>query len=738
MDQIPRKKNETLTVYCGEKVKTDRIDPETEVNLSLWGEKPATEVQLRVEGIPKNIFSVLPERYQDLIEIAAYVVNAEKALGGTWEHWNPNSYGQQQSLEFHIPVRQPEYWNDLGNHTYLSGSLQYLTNYNFKFHFYKNSKPKFVLKFFNAIEGPSLNQTPDEICLFFPDSDTLAGVAEKILDEKTSIAFIAEETNRNEELLKKLKSTFLEKTNPGNIPFHVSVFTELENSPTNNSHQNTQLFLHFVVGLAVARMSGTTRLQISQNGMATFQLPGLAENLKRVTSSRSHPNLITYLLVAASSLEEKQYSIDNPLRWKTSGEAISSVTRSGLGELLKDFSSCRNNTEDQSNNMQCGACSCCLDRRHAVLAAQAEHFDPAENYAYNLFLDEPSSEAEKELFFNFISTLNETNRISSFEQFLEKHKKFSGFQYLPFEVDCYEDQLFDLYKRHANEVFETLNKLVLVVRKSKRKFDKGCLLNIFEKNKGSRPSLSFENIEIEHDTFEYLEIDSRRLDTKEAPHITDPPESQTRTSQQVIVEKENEWVFQYAEDTVSLKKPDKGLGYIAWLLSNPSKSFSPAEVINREISAVDIIDLTDVFGDLSETDNRTYSVKDSPSEDKVMITRSLAKKFAPELQDYTKRIEQAKREENLEDLATLEEARDDCLRELVRNSGHKLGSEVPEELSRQHGSITRAINRALQKIENKLPAAANYIRPRISKEKLSFEFLAPPTEIWNVHFLSKK
>jgi hypothetical protein len=129
----------------------------------------------------------------------------------------------------------------------------------------------------------------------------------------------------------------------------------------------------------------------------------------------------------------------------------------GCGELIKHTVSCTRTYEMTKLYTHCGCCSQCLDRRFAVLAANAAGHDPVEMYRVELLAgarDKPNDQTS-ESYVRTALELREMSELAFFGWFSgETARVRDGFPLLT--ADEVGRQVLNLHKRHAQAIGEVL------------------------------------------------------------------------------------------------------------------------------------------------------------------------------------------------------------------------------------------------------------------------------------------
>ena len=91
-------------------------------------------------------------------------------------------------------------------------------------------------------------------------------------------------------------------------------------------------------------------------------------------------------------LEPGELRIENRYEWLTKTDVVRRLEQHGAADRIETAVSCTSVREQNTLRTHCGACSQCIDRRFAVLAAGLEEYDPPERYAVDVLLGERERE----------------------------------------------------------------------------------------------------------------------------------------------------------------------------------------------------------------------------------------------------------------------------------------------------------------------------------------------------------
>jgi Queuosine biosynthesis protein QueC len=158
----------------------------------------------------------------------------------------------------------------------------------------------------------------------------------------------------------------------------------------------------------------------------------------------------------------KPIEVDNPFIWKTKGDVVRSIVDHGCGGLIKHTVSCTRVYDITKLHTHCGCCSQCLDRRFAILAANAAEHDPVEMYKVELLAgarDRANDQTMAESYVRTALELREIGELTFFGRFSgETARVLSCFPSL--RADEVGRRVFDLHQRHAQAIGDVLQAAV--------------------------------------------------------------------------------------------------------------------------------------------------------------------------------------------------------------------------------------------------------------------------------------
>lgn len=463
--------NRDFTIYCGEKTKAD-FDPEDEINLNLWGGSEDENVILRIEDIDQRLLREIPRQFHDLVEIAAYVYCADQLINRTNQDVDSFGGSWRRNLTFHIPVREPDVWKRAEVVECLTSVLGFLSDDHYRFKFTKAAEPPLFQSYLEFDEHSEDSVPPEEVIMFSGGLDSLGGAVQEVIKERRKVVLVTHKpTTKNNTILRNLHDALSKNVGKRLAPIHIGVRASKHKSRAREYTQRTRSFLFACFGATVAKLLGLNRIRFYENGVVSLNLPICAQVVGSRATRTTHPKVIQGFQKLFTILAGEPFKVENPFLWKTKVEVIRSIMDAGVPEVITTSVSCAHTWERKLDITHCGTCSQCIDRRIAIVAAEAEDFDPSTQYKHDIFLGERPKDDDKILSAAYLERANEIKNIESVGQFISRYPDLlRAVRCLPGDSQGNAERLFDLHKRHAQEVQKAIQ--FLLARHAADMFDR--------------------------------------------------------------------------------------------------------------------------------------------------------------------------------------------------------------------------------------------------------------------------
>ncbi len=349
---------------------------------------PDSNTHLRLYNVTDTFARQLPDRFVDLLEMAAYVYTADCEANRELA-WVEDKSTEQWSRDFHfvMPVRDLEFWQRSDVQTSLIKALDHLSSDRYEFDFRRLDHDRARDPYLDiGDEDLSPIKGTDRVIMFSGGLDSLAGAVETarrgeplLLVSHTPVSSIK---GRQRDLFLKLRETYA-------VPMmHIPIWVN-KSGYDKESTQRSRSFLFSALGATVAKVLGVGGVRFYENGVISLNLPIAEEALRSRASRTTNPwslHLLQefYRLVA----DQGDFIIDNPYIFNTKAEVVSKIVESGAAGLIGHTCSCSHTMYQSKTQRHCGRCGQCIDRRIAILATGQEENDTDTDYEACVFTGE--------------------------------------------------------------------------------------------------------------------------------------------------------------------------------------------------------------------------------------------------------------------------------------------------------------------------------------------------------------
>ncbi len=368
--------------FCGETAKGQRLGANTYA-LRLDGLDP--EVMLRIEDVSGPMVADIPDVLLDLLEVAAFVYAADAHVvrGGAKDaEWGKR---WRRKFKLTVPVRDLKLWQRSDVLTPLTETLSILSDDFYEFQFVGLTNQPKRQAYFKFDEAATERPRIDRVQLFSGGLDSFAGAAEILARSNDSLALISHRSANQIAKAQLLLIQALQAKFGKARVFHVPVWTQLTQRSNKESTHRARSFLFAALAAVVARLFGKDDCAFYENGVTSLNLPISRQVVGARATRSTHPVALKGFGQVFSALFNQSFSVRNPFADRTKTEIVEAVVQSGMQDNIRDTRSCANVRSATIQYPHCGICSQCVDRRLAVVAAQAEVHDPQEAYKTPLF-----------------------------------------------------------------------------------------------------------------------------------------------------------------------------------------------------------------------------------------------------------------------------------------------------------------------------------------------------------------
>jgi 7-cyano-7-deazaguanine synthase in queuosine biosynthesis len=298
---------------------------------------------------------LLREIEHDLVVLCGAVMYADRMVP------RRRASGWPRDLEVTLPVNVPEAWRQPHVMAALVDALEFVSGDHWRFNFVAGAERVAV-----AQSSIDFNMGPYVIVPFSDGLDSflqwkLIGKEEpevKVLRIQTSNRGMNERRNRS-----------IDRTGPQQdqrlrLPVSAAVGSHPEQS------YRTRTFLYFCMAALAAAKANTMRVIIGENGVGALGSSMIAYG-NECPHRTAHPAYTRRLAKFLNALLGTDIAFEHPQVRRTKGEVLKHALALGVTEW-ECTNSCVRGPRDRLGQMACGACSGCLLRRTALLAAGVE------------------------------------------------------------------------------------------------------------------------------------------------------------------------------------------------------------------------------------------------------------------------------------------------------------------------------------------------------------------------------
>lgn len=652
------------SILCGD-VSSNALlfDEKKPLLLNLWGKQ--SNVSLCINNISSPIFKNIASPFQDLIEIATYVYCADQAItrGGN----GVDNFGEnwRRKLFFRIAIRNPDLWNSLPLKDQLIETLSFLSEDEYHFDFVKLEKQPAIQKYLDFDIEPQ-----DEVMMFSGGLDSLGGAIQEAVTSSRKIVMV---THMPTQKLKKRHGKLVEllSEKAAYQPLQIPVTINKSRSLSREYTQRNRSFLYAALGATVAQMFNLSRLRFYENGVISLNLPISSQVVGARATRTTHPKVIKGFTEIFSTLAGKPFLVENPFLGKTKTEVLTDIVKAGCSDTIKFSTSCTHTWEMTKLRTHCGTCSQCIDRRFAVLAANAQEYDPAEAYGVDLLIGERSDGEPKTMLAAYVESANEVADMKPFDFFGRYGETARILSYLNGSADSNALQIYELYRRHSKSVTKVVDDAIAKNRIAirKRQLPESCLLRLVCDSGG-------------------IQVEAEDSGAKSDYKLLD----------NYIRLKGQCWTTRYQGNEEKIYYPDIGFFHLQILLENPGTVFS---VFELDV-AVSRMTKNEIFASVSagETPSKEGSNILGQSDSGPIHDADALQSYLIRLEEIEEELDEAHSNNDLSVSKTLIDEKAWISSELskAKGTGGKMRN-LGDEREKVRGRVGNAIRRVLKKMK---------------------------------------
>lgn len=413
-------------------------------------------------GLPDFVRSVfhLPNRFLDLLEIAAYVFAADRLTPrGSKRAVEYQSWSRR--LHFVVRVRDHEFWCQSHVAEALGSALRFATgdkDYQFTFQPGHATPPT---NLFDSEEFSMEAKGDLSIVLFSGGLDSLAGAVQRLEQTSERVCLVSHLSQVGTIRTQRGLASALQADYPGRIsPYQFK--TQLQGIRSKEETQRSRPFLYGSIAFALATAFGRDRFYICENGVTSLNFARRDDLVNARSSRTTHPQTIGRLTHLFSTIAEKHFTLETPFLWHTKSDVVEYLVGSGRGHLIPSSVSCSHTYNSGLNATHCGECFQCLDRRIGVYGASADQLDNENLYATNIVTSSIPSAEGRTIAVDYLrqaANFTRWNEQSFYNNMLDELQMLLG--WVPGYRDENElvEKIWELCSRHGKHVGRALQRM---------------------------------------------------------------------------------------------------------------------------------------------------------------------------------------------------------------------------------------------------------------------------------------
>jgi hypothetical protein len=423
---------------------------------------PAQNVLLDLPHFVESLNCHFPDRIKDLLEIAGYIYAADRLV----KRGNPQSleyHSWSRSLDFHISVRDYEFWSQIEIKELLDSALTYISGDNsFNFSFYSGGTDIGQTNLFDN-ETISLEKKANSvIALFSGGLDSLAGVLELLETSNKNLILISHRSNNpGITSLQTNLSSRLIKDYPDRIQYY-PFYCNLKGERAVEETQRTRIFLYTSIAFALSELASQKEIFVFENGITSINFYKRQDLINARASRTTHPKTLYFLERIFTKIAGAKFILQHPFLYSTKTDIFNKLSLFKKESYINSTVTCTKTFQKFQNNTQathCGGCSQCVDRRFAAYASNLEEYDAI--YDIDISKDAITEPEPKTHLFDYISLIVKFNQSTEFTFSYENTEILSDLiPYIEGQNNISKIQnIFRLVSKHSNQVLYAIKRI---------------------------------------------------------------------------------------------------------------------------------------------------------------------------------------------------------------------------------------------------------------------------------------
>lgn len=448
-------------VLCNGASIPKRLKRKNDKVIELFNEGENKNVNIELPNFIKNQLH-LKDRLKDLLEISSCVFLADrKVTRGT----NNDLEFKSWSRNFHyvIKVRDFDFWNNDKLKKLLSEALCFMTGDNQYDFTFESGRDTFPTNLFDNDNYDTTTNEPTKVILFSGGLDSFTGVVDVLEKTQDSICLVSHNSgnpttaNTQKNVYNKIKELY-----PGRTK-HIKFRCNMVGGRAPDETQRTRSFLYSSIAYAISSNIGVNELYFYENGITSLNFPKRADMINARSSRTTHPKTIKLLSDFYSLIHEQTaFNICHPYIFKTKSDVISILRQLDKSYLVNNTVSCSKVFKTVDNHTHCGTCSQCVDRRFAMYYSDMDLDDGNGIYSINFILESIEDGGDRTTIIDYVRQAIEFKKYSKGKFYHElADQLIDVLDYIEGTQEKVFDDIYELCKRHGNQVSESASKMRL-------------------------------------------------------------------------------------------------------------------------------------------------------------------------------------------------------------------------------------------------------------------------------------
>lgn len=446
------------TVVCNYPAYAGHYDYE----LNLFGEKKLDNVFPQI-SLFYEWFRDINVRLIDFIEIATFVYVADQSIVRCQDRIDPHGYLWNRKINMIIAVRDIDFWNNTENIATLERLLQFLSDDSFHFTFTKMTQEPPLQQYLIFDDNMGAPEKPERVMLFSGGLDSLGGAIESLLvDGKRTVMVRHKSATKHKKRYEYIESQLKRRSGDRAVFFTFKVGKD--GSLSNEYTQRARSFLYFAFASVIANLLELHEVCFYENGPISINLPLSPQVIGGRATRTTHPQTLHYFQKLMRAVaNDSEFIVSNPFIKKTKSEIIKDIINNDCSDLIKESMSCAHSWQQTNLVKHCGTCSQCIDRRVAIIAAEATEYDSEDDYQTDFFTQSVDRRENKQvdyfdvpnknLLASYFLRASIMGQIKTVEDFQMRYPEISGaLNYMGNSPDLAAVELFKLHKHLAGDI----------------------------------------------------------------------------------------------------------------------------------------------------------------------------------------------------------------------------------------------------------------------------------------------